>query len=334
MNGRQYEEQGGALDAELDAERGDGSTGQRQSGFESDLRVRMAQGVAEVRPGAVPYQAIVRQGRAELLRRRLAVAGAALVALAVVPATAIAFTGSGAGGADDGAAPAGRVVVTDTPPPSEAARTPAPPPGPTPPENREQLADGITYADAAAGLEQCLAFDRTHPSGASGVGLGEAAEYRLLLAHRSTGNDNSPGNGRYIVAVKKTPKPLRLICSIKNGLASGINTSSAGISDPAAGAVAPDDNGGMLYLQRLSTEGAWQLPFRWGSIGTVTPAVTRVTVTYGGTTVEAALDHGHFAATGILERAVTQAPRIRGYDARGAQVYDSHQDRSYQKTIP
>lgn len=312
-----------------DDERDDERAG--QGGFESDLRVRMAQGVAGVRPAAVPYQAIVRQGRAELRRRRLAVAGAAMIVLAVVPATAIAVA---VGGGKDGGGPSGRVAVADAPSSSEAARTPEPPAGPTPPATPGQLADGITFADAATGLEQCLAYDRARPAGSPSSDLGEAADYRILLAHRSTGNDNAPGDGRYIVAVKETPEPVRIICSIKDGQASGLSTSVGGASDPELGPVAPDDNGGKLYLQRLRMEGPWKLPYRWGSIGTVDPGVARVTVSYGGATVEAALDHGYFAATGILERSVTQAPRIKGYDAQGKQIYDSDQDKYYNKPIP
>ncbi|MFZ3549327.1 hypothetical protein ACODT3_27685 [Streptomyces sp. 4.24] len=143
-----------------------------------------------------------------------------------------------------------------------------------------------------------------------------------------------PGDGRYIVAVKDAPSPARIICTVKDGEASGLNTSTGGDPDPERGSVVPDINGGKLYLQRLSSEGAWKLPYRWGSIGTVGPDVARVTVSYGGATAEAALDHGWFAATGILNRNVTEAPRIKGYDALGEQVYDSHQDKGYDKPLP
>ncbi|MCX5014261.1 hypothetical protein OG765_25220 [Streptomyces sp. NBC_00555] len=303
-----------------------------QDGFESDLRVQMAQGATAVRPAPAPYQAIVRQGRVEQRRRRLAVAGAALVVLAVVPVTAITLTG------DRGAGPSDRVTVAGGgPTPSAAPQSPQPPAGPAAPATPGQLADGITLPEAAAGLEQCLEYDRQRPGGAGFQrgDLGKAAEYRILLAHRSTGNDNTPGDGRYIVAVKENPTPTRIICSIKNGQTSGLNTSVGADDNPERGPVVPDINGGKLYLQRLSSEGPWKLPYRWGSIGTVVdPRVARVTVSYGGATAEAALDHGWFAATGILERAVTQAPRIKGYDAQGTQVYDSDQDKSYDKPIP
>ncbi|MGW6686712.1 hypothetical protein [Streptomyces sp. NPDC054961] len=323
--------------------RGSGRDGERAEGlgrlrsgpqgdeFEGDLRAWMARDAEDVRPAAAPYPEIVRQGRAER-RRRLAVAGAALFVLAVVPVTTLALTGSDAG---DG--PAERVSAAgDGPGPTTAPPSPQPPPGPAAPATPGQLADGITLQDAAAGLEKCLAYDRQHSAALPYVrpDLGRATEYRVLLALRSTGNDNAPGNGQFIVAVKDAPSTARLICMIKEGEASGLNTSTGPRPDPGPWPVAPDINGGKLYLQRMRSEGAWRLPYRWGSIGTVTPDVARVTVGYGGAEVEAALDRGWFAATGVLDRAVTEAPRIKGYDAQGKQVYDSTQDKGYDKTIP
>nr|WSX52165.1 hypothetical protein OG409_26490 [Streptomyces sp. NBC_00974] len=307
-------------------------SGARDDEFEGDLREWMARGAEDVRPAAAPYPEIVRQGRAER-RRRLAVAGAALFVLAVVPATALALTGSGGGG--DG--PAERVSAAgDGPGPSTTPPSPQPPPGPAAPATPGQLADGITLQDAAAGIEKCLEYDRQHSAVLpfDRPDMGRAPDYRILLALRSTGNDNAPGDGRFIVAVKDAPSPARIICVIKEGEASGLSTSTGAGSDPRPGPVAPDINGGRLYLQRMRSEGAWQLPYRWGSIGTVTPDVARVTVGYGGATVEAALDRGWFAATGVLDRAVTEAPRIKGYDAQGKQVYDSTQDKGYDKAIP
>lgn len=305
----------------------------RDDEFELDLRDWMARGAEAVRPAAVPYPEIVRQGRAERRNRRLAAAGAALVALAVVPVTTLAFTGNGHG---NGGRPAAVSAAGGAPTPSAVPPTPQAPPGPAAPATPGQLADGITLQAAAAGLELCLAQDRQNPdpSGFQQTDLGKASDYRILLAHRSTGNDNSPGDGRYIVAVKEAPRQIRLICHIKDGRASGLNTSVGGASDPEGGPVRPDINGGKLYLQKLSSEGPWKLPYCWGNIGTVDPGVARVTVSYGGATVEAALDHGWFAATGILDRSVTKAPRVKGYDARGKQVYDSDQDRSYDKSLP
>ncbi|MCJ0867989.1 hypothetical protein [Streptomyces sp. AP-93] len=305
--------------------------GRQGDEFELDLRDWMARGAEAVRPAAVPYPEIVRQGRAELRNRRLAAAGAALVALAVVPVTALVFAGNGPGG--------GLAVVPVAgggPTPSAAPPTPQAPPGPAAPATPGQLADGITLQEAADGLGLCLAYDRANAKSAAyeHPDLGKASEYRILLAHRSTGNNNSPGDGRYIVAVKEAPRQTRLICLIKDGTAQGLNTSVGGGADPGSGSVRPDMNGGKLYLQKLSSEGPWKLPYRWGSIGTVDPGVTRVTVSYGGATFEGAVDHGWFAATGLLDRSVTKAPRVKGYDAQGKQVYDSDQDKGYEKSLP
>ncbi|MFB7467124.1 hypothetical protein ACFCZ1_27115 [Streptomyces sp. NPDC056224] len=303
-----------------------------QGGFELDLREWMAQDAEALRPAAVPYQAIVRQGRGER-RRRLAVAGAALVALAVVPATAIAVTGGG-----DGGGPSDRVSVADAgPTPGGVFQPPQRTRLPQFPATPGQLADGIGFEEAGIRLIDCLEFSREHPGGAGTEpqDLGEASDYRILLALRSTGNDNSPGDGQFIVAVKDGPAQIRLICTSKNGRTSGVNLSAGGDSNLESGAVVPDINAGKLYLQRLGGEGPWKLPYRWGSIGTVVdPRVARVTVGYGGAVVEAVLDHGWFAATGVLDRPVTRTPRIKGYDARGTQIYDSDQDKSYDKTIP
>ncbi|MFE9565125.1 hypothetical protein ACFYM0_28885 [Streptomyces sp. NPDC006487] len=300
--------------------------------FELDLRDWMARGAEAVRPAAVPYPEIVRQGRAERRNRRLAAAGAALVALAVVPVTTLDLTGNGHG---TGGGPAAVAAADGGPKPSAPPPSPRLPPGPAAPATPGQLADGITLQAAATGLELCLAYDRQNSrSGFGQEDLGKASDYRILLAHRSTGNDNSPGDGRYIVAVKEAPRQTRLICLVKDGRASGLNTSLGGGSDPEGGPVRPDINGGKLYLQKLSSEGPWKLPYRWGSIGTVDPGVARVTVSYGGTPVEAALDHGWFAATGILDRSVTKAPRVKGFDAQGKQVYDSDQDKAYEKSLP
>ncbi|MFF3210746.1 hypothetical protein ACFYYB_08770 [Streptomyces sp. NPDC002886] len=305
--------------------------------FELSLRGWMARGAEAVRPAAVPYPEILRRGRAERRSRRLAVAGAALVALAVVPVTTLVLTGNGAAtGPTDG--PAVGPVAAGGPKASAPPPTPQAPPGPAAPATPGQLVDGITLQEAAAGLELCLTDRRQNPD-PSGFGqdLGKASDYRILLGQNSTGNDNSPGDGRYVVAVKDAPRPTRLICAVKDGKegrVGGLNSSVGDTKDPGRGLVRPDDNGGSLYRQKLRSEGSWKLPYRWGSIGTFDPGVTRITVGYGGATVEAALDHGWFAATGMLDRSVTKAPRVKGYDAQGKQVYDSDQDTVYDKSLP
>jgi hypothetical protein len=49
--------------------------------------------------------------------------------------------------------------------------------------------------------------------------------------------------------------------------------------------------------------------------------------------VEAALDHGYFAATGILTQSVSRTPHIKGYDADGKLVYDSVSDTVYDQSV-
>ncbi|MEV7343282.1 hypothetical protein [Streptomyces sp. NPDC093544] len=299
--------------------------------FEAQLRELLAEDAYAIAPSPAPCATIQRQALAST-RRRAAATGVVLVTLAAVPAGAYVF------GRADGSRPAETVVGTATSPPSAlpapAALSPSAsasliaPAGPFTPG---QLADGITLPQAANGLAACLADDAGRGSGAD---LGVVADYRILLAMNSTGDDNAPGDGIFVVAVKEKPKQTRIICNVKDGQASGINTSVGSDAYPGAGLVIPDMNGGKLYQQSIINSSGWKLPFRWGSIGTVDSSVAKVTVTFGAATSEAALDHGWFAATGILEQQVTAAPRIKGYDTDGKLVYDSDQDNSYEKTLP
>ncbi|MGW3414488.1 hypothetical protein [Streptomyces sp. NPDC000888] len=299
--------------------------------FEAQLRELLAEDAYAIAPSPAPCATIQRQGRTGS-RRRAAATGVVLVTLAAVPAGAYAF-----GRADDSPAGADTVVGTASPtssaPPTSARPAPSPSPsGPAGPATPGQLADGITLSEAADGLEACIAYNGD--LGFSQTDLGTAADYRVLLAMNSTGDDNAPGDGIFVVAVREKPKQeqLRLICNVKDGKASGVNISGSD-AGPDTGHVVPDMNGGKLYKQTIITSNGWKLPFRWGSIGTFDSSVAKVTVTYGSSTSEAALDHGWFAATGILEQQVTAAPRLKGYDAAGKLVYDSDQDKFYAKTL-
>jgi hypothetical protein len=203
------------------------------------------------------------------------------------------------------------------------------------------LLDGITLAQASDGLAKCIAWDSESQKGMSPksprTDLGDAADYRIILALNSTGDSNSPGDGFYVVAVKeqrKQPQLTQLICNIKDGEVSGLGTSAGGLEFDNGGPVMPDINGGKLYQQSFIDKGNWKLPFRWGSIGRVESNVARVTVSYGGSTSEAALDHGWFVASGTLNQQVTLAPHIKGYDNTGKAVYDSDNDAGYEKTLP
>jgi hypothetical protein len=198
------------------------------------------------------------------------------------------------------------------------------------------LFDGITFAQAAGGLQKCIDWDQKNMQSALGDdGLGKASDYRIILAIKSTGDSNAPGDGMYVVATKKRPAGYRVICNVRNGEGAGINSGSNDGGPPDAGPVVADINGGKLYQQSFLDKGNWKLPFRWGFIGTVEPSVAKVTVSYGdGGPVTAALDHGWFVAAGMLNQQVTVAPHIKGYDAAGKLVYDSDDDKSYERTLP
>ncbi|WP_346426899.1 hypothetical protein [Streptomyces sp. V2] len=346
--GRLAEEAGG----------GDGGARARRTlagdagGGESEEWVRelLAEDAYAISPSPVPYPAIRRRGVIER-RRRLAVAGVVIAALGIVPVATWAVVRGDRADTVVAGPPAGDSSDSDAsgdsgaPDSSSASNSPGgsggsasggtgTPQGPTPPATPAQLVAGITFAQAADGLEKCLAFDRSGVQHPGEEGLGEASEYRIILAIPSTGDSNSPGDGIYVVAVKEKPTPVRLICTLKNGKAEGIN--SSGGAEEFVPLVYPDINSGKLYQQSFIDRGNWKLPFRWGVIGTYVPAkVTRVTASYGTSTpVEATLDHGWYVATGVLDRQVTRAPHLKGYDSSGRLVYDSDTDTTYEHVLP
>jgi hypothetical protein len=257
------------------------------------------------------------------------------VTLAVMPVGAYALAGGGTGRDTSASTPS--VSATQGRPATPTPKSSPSPSGPARPATEGQLLDGITFGQAADGLEKCLALDRTHAQGPTGkfhTDPGAAQDYRIILAMNSTGDSNAPGNGMYVVAVNEQPKQTRLICNVKDGEATGFNTGMGFDDPPGAGPVMADINSGKLYQQSVLDRGNWKLPFRWGVIGTVEPSVARVTVSYGGATSRAALDHGWFIASGVLNRQVIVAPRIKGYDANGKLVYDSDGDKNYEKRLP
>ena len=301
---------------------------QSEPDFEEQLRELLAEDAYTIHPSPAPYPAIRRRGLVER-RRRVAAAGAVLVTLAAMPVGAYALTGGGSGGG-----------VATTPTPSvSATRVPSPTPSPTPsgparPATDGQLLDGITFEQAADGLEKCLAYQRSGAM-AGDTDPGTPQDYGIVLAMRSTGDSNAPGDGMYVVAVREKPQEIYLICSIKNGETQGI-TGFGNDADaiPDEGPVLIDPNSSRLYQQSFLDRGNWKLPFRWGVIGTVRPSVAKVTVSYGTSSAEAVLDHGRFVASGVLNQQVTLAPHVKGYDADGKLVYDSDEDKYYQRTLP
>ncbi|MEU3844193.1 hypothetical protein AB0E88_29740 [Streptomyces sp. NPDC028635] len=310
-----------------------GEQHERDGAFEERLRQLMSQDAYEIRPAPAPYPQIRRQGALER-RRRVAAAGAALVVLTALPVGAYALGGDRSGTADT-AAPRPSVTAPVRPAPAQS-RAPSAPAEPA--EPGRQLLDGITFAQASDGLDKCLAYDRESNKDlrgpARGTDLGKAADYRIILAMHATGDSNTPGDGMFVVAVKDAPRLTRLICTVKGGEAQGLNTSGGGVGADDSAPVSTDMNGGRLYQQSFIDKGKWKLPFRWGFIGTAKPSVARVTVSYGGATDEAVLDHGWFVASGTLHREVTRAPHVKGYDAAGKLVYDSDRDPTYDKTLP
>ncbi|MEU4092710.1 hypothetical protein [Streptomyces sp. NPDC026673] len=303
--------------------------------FEAQLRELLEHETDGFRAGEAPYTSIVRRGRTGRRRRLLAV-GAGLAALVAVPGTALAVhyqpdgqstTALPAQDARPSAAASGAQSR-----PSAPARAS----GPEGPLTPGQLVDGITLERAGEALERCLAFDRAHQRtavGLRGSDLGKVEDYRVILALNATGDKNSPGDGIRVVAVgTSADKPVRLICTDKDGETQGLNTSMGADTYAGGGPVFPDINSYSLYKMGTATGPGlpYRFPFRWGSVGTVEPGVAKVTVSYGGVTQQAALDHGYFVATGVLSRAVTSLPRIKGYDGAGKLVYDSTQDKGYE----
>ncbi|MFF6800986.1 hypothetical protein [Streptomyces sp. NPDC012616] len=307
--------------------------GHEDFGFEARMRELLAEDAYTISPSPAPYPAIRQRGLAER-RRRVALTGAVLATLAAVPVGAYAVAGGSGGRSSDTAAPqasasvrGGTTATPGTTPGMTAGRDVS---GPARPATAGQLLDGITFAQAADGLAACLKAE-----GGTKARLGKAEDYRIILAAKSTGDSNAPGDGFHVVGVKEQPAGFRVVCDIEDGVGSGISVSSSDANSADAGVVVPDVNGGALYQQSFIDKGRWKLPFRWAAIGTVEPSVAKVTVSYGDAgPVAAVLDHGWFVAAGMLDQQVTLAPHVKGYDGAGKLVYDSDTDRTYQRTLP
>ncbi|MEH0443917.1 MULTISPECIES: hypothetical protein [unclassified Streptomyces] len=315
--------------------------GHEDFGFEARMRELLAEDAYTISPSPAPYPAIRQRGLAER-RRRVALAGAVLATLAAVPVGAYAVAGGSGGRGSDTAAtkpsasvPGGTAANPGTTGGTTTGSTGGPAAGggasgPARPATDGQLLDGITFTQAADGLAACLKAE-----GGTKARLGKARDYRIILAAKSTGDSNAPGDGFHVVGVKEQPAGFRVVCDIEGGVGSGISVSSSDANPANVGVVVPDANGGALYQQSYLDKGHWKLPFRWAAIGTVEPSVTKVTVSYGDAgPVAATLDHGWFVAAGMLDRQVTLAPHVKGYDGAGTLVYDSDTDSTYHRTLP
>jgi hypothetical protein len=295
---------------------------------EEALRTLLAEHAAALTPAAAPVEAIRRRGLAAR-RRRSTVLGAAL-AVASLGTYWLATPGAAPA---DGAAALPRVTV----------------PG-LDREGRGQLLDGITYEQAARGLTGCLdklrpEQDHLHGRSSAPPGTQKRAPYvlppvedlRVLLAVRAGADGNPVGDDFYVVAVNDPADPddtIRLQCRVKGDRLPDSGVQSTGVEASQARPVVPDVNSSVLFPQGGGLEIEWKLPFRWGAVGAVAPSVARVSVEYGGVTVEAVLDGGWFVASGELGREVTALPHIKGYDAVGELVYDSDRDKQYPRTLP
>ncbi|MFF7163090.1 hypothetical protein ACFZBP_17315 [Streptomyces sp. NPDC008086] len=315
-----------------DDEQRQGAGGGEGTDFEEELRELLAETAHTFRPPSAPYPVIRRRGVIER-RRRVAAAGAVLVTLVAMPVGAYAL-GGGSTGADTARTPGPSTGATRGASPTPTSTADPAPGGPARPATAGQLLDGITFAQAAEGLESCLEYQRS--GGISGAAdPGAPADYRILLAMNSTGDSNAPGDGMYVVALREKPERVHVVCNIKNGetqAVSGFGDDAGAVPDE--GPVFVDPNSGRLFQQSFLDRGHWKLPFRWGVIGTVKPSVARVAVTYGDSSAEAALDDGRFVASGVLHQQVTLAPHIKGYDADGTLIYDSDDDKYYQRALP
>jgi hypothetical protein len=315
--------------AEDERASGFGADGERDGdpGFEDRMRALLAEDAYTIRPSPVPYTEIRRRGVSER-RRRAAVTGAVLMSLVALPVGAYALAGGDGGrGARTAAVEPSDGMSRTTPAPSSAKAS-----GPNHPFSEGQLLDGVTFAEAAAGLETCLTAEGAGSSG-RGPDLGKAEDYRIILAAKSTGG-RATRDGFHVVGVSERSAGLRVVCDIEDGEPSGISTGTRDSDPPDAGPVVPDVNASELFRQPLAAKGHWQLPFRWGVVGTVEPSVTEVSVSYGGATHRAVLDHGWFVASGVLDRQVTAAPHIKGYDDAGDLVYDSDEDTYWPRMLP
>ncbi|MGP4112938.1 hypothetical protein ACTWP5_18760 [Streptomyces sp. 4N509B] len=316
-----------------------------ESAVEAELRHLLAEHADGFAPRATPYASIVRQGRAARRRGRIALGAGAAVMAAAVPAATLASGNLWPGGEDESdltapAAPSGGEQEEQSRP---SPTTPEGAQGPSDPER--QLLDGITLEQANTSLERCLEefpveLDGGFPEIPEGESSGPVEppgpsdvapeDLRILFAWINQGDENSgvePMTRVLAVSEDAEADPqVQLVCADRASGSQGVQSSVGSLTLDNGLPVYPDPNASRYYGPMM---GEWELPFRWADFGLVSPEVDRVTVTYGGETVEAVLEAGYFMAAGISEVESAGPPHIVGYDPGGWVVYDSNDDPTY-----
>lgn len=295
------------------------------SDLEAHLRRMLAERAAEAAASEPPYAAIVRQGRKARRRFRIGLAAAAVI-VAAVPGMTFATQGSWfrEEGPDRAAGGPDRHQVAspdaDVPEPTGSAGSTGPA-GPADPER--QLLDGVTLADATDILRRCLEGNRRFPAGQEGATHDLTPEDLHVLLAWVPPHDDGPGEpDRNVLAVSGPgADDIWLVCSDQPDAAFPAIRYGFGVD--VEHAVEPELNA-ENYYQPVGG-GQWRTPFRWVDFGLARPEVSRVTVTYAGSTEVAVLDEGHFLATGVAERQPEDPPVVIGYGRNGEVLYDSRQ---------
>ncbi|MCB5179581.1 hypothetical protein [Streptomyces antimicrobicus] len=295
---------------------------EQDSVLEARLRRMLAEDAEAVRPGQAPVTDIVRRGRQERCRQLAATAAALVVlgGLAGIPAVALTL----ASGGQDEDSPARYVAMASG---SPATTSSAPVHVPSPPASPELLADGVTYDQAASWVDSCLRFKEEHRTPGEEWHPVRLSDMRIVLSQRAAADEEAPGGGHWVVAAKDDYPQTAVLCRVSDGRVTAFIGGQGGQRDENSPLVARDPHASKLWQQPASaTAGSSRPAYRWGDFGTVAPEVSQVTVSYGGTMVQAGVQGGRYAVTGISERSDPAPPRLRGYDAKGVLIYDSAPD--------